>query len=336
MTKPDHRRQQQRQLINPARHAVRWPSSAAGGFAILTAGLLTWLAPCRLIASDAAQITQKEVNQARDIHGDDLYQPSVGQDGKNVIWVPTPDALMQAMLEVVAIQSNDVLYDLGSGDGKIVITAAQRYNIEAVGIEYNPDLVSLAQRNALRAGVENKVTFIQGDIFKEDFSKASVLAIYLLPELNLRLKPTILAMRPGTRVVSNTFNMGSWPADITIELDSSSRAYYWVVPAWIGGRWQLSDPASKPVGQLEIKQDFQILSGGLILNGERFAILSGRMQGESITFTYGSQTPAGSTARGTFAGTVQAGDLTGSLREQGKQPQQLSGRQVNKGRQTLP
>jgi len=336
MTKPDHRRQQQRQLINPARHAVRWPSSAAGGLAILTAGLLTWLAPCRLIASDAAQITQKEVNQARDIHGDDLYQPSVGQDGKNVIWVPTPDALMQAMLEVVAIQSNDVLYDLGSGDGKIVITAAQRYNIEAVGIEYNPDLVSLAQRNALRAGVENKVTFIQGDIFKEDFSKASVLALYLLPELNLRLKPTILAMRPGTRVVSNTFNMGSWPADITIELDSSSRAYYWVVPARIGGRWQLSDPASKPVGQLEIKQDFQILSGGLILNGERFAILSGRMQGESITFTYGSQTPAGSTARGTFAGTVQAGDLTGSLREQGKQPQQLSGRQVNKGRQTLP
>jgi SAM-dependent methyltransferase len=336
MTQPDHRSQQQRQLINPARHAMRWASSPAGGMAILTAGLLTWLAPCQLTASDATQKTNEDVNQTRDIHGDNLYQPSVGQDGKNVIWVPTPDALMQVMLEVVNIQSNDVLYDLGSGDGKIVITAAQRYAIEAVGIEYNPDLVSLARRNALRAGVEGKVTFIQGDIFKEDFSKASVLALYLLPELNIRLKPTILAMRPGTRVVSNTFNMGSWPADITIELDDSSRAYYWVVPAKVEGRWRLDDPASKPVGQLEIRQDFQILSGGLLLNGERLAILSGRMQGESITFTYGSQTPAGSTARGTFEGMVQAGDLTGSLREQGKQPQQLSGRQVKKGRQTLP
>jgi Methylase of polypeptide chain release factors len=312
------------------------PSRAFHALAALTAGLLGWLMVLPYSASANAQDGLEEVNQAKEIHGDELYQPSVGQEGKHVIWIPTPDALVQAMLDIVKIQPNDILYDLGSGDGKIVIAAAKRYTIKAVGIEYNPDLVSLARRNALRAGVEDRARFIQGDIFKEDFSKASVLALYLLPDLNLKLKPIILAMPPGTRVVSNTFDMGSWPADATIELDPSNRAYYWVVPARVQGRWQLDDPAGTALAELELRQDFQLLSGSMLLGGERFSIVSGRMQGEAITFSYGRSTPAGSTVLGSFQGTVQAGLLEGSLSEAGKPPQPAAGQRLEPGPATNP
>ena len=217
-----------------------------------------------------------------------------------------------------------------------MITAAQRYNIRAVGIEYNSELVSLARRNALRAGVGDRASFIQGDIFKEDFSKASVLALYLLPELNLKLKPIILAMPPGTRVVSNTFDMGSWPADATIELDPSNRAYYWVVPARVMGRWQLHDPTGTAVAQLELRQDFQLLSGGLVRDGERLPILSGRMQGEAITFSYGKATPVGPSVQGSFQGTVRAGRLEGSLSEAGRPSQPLTGRRLVPAQATNP
>jgi hypothetical protein len=288
--------------------------------AMVASALLVWLLPTRAVGAD----------YFRQIHGDALYKPSVGQEGKDVIWVPTPDVLMQAMLDVVKIQPNDLLYDLGSGDGKIVIGAAQRYGIKAVGIEYNPDLVLLAKRNAVRAAVSDKVTFIQGDIFKEDFRAATVLTLYLLPELNMKLKPIILAMRPGTRVVSNTFNMGTWSADTTIEVPGGT-GYFWVVPAQVQGRWQLGDQGAKPAAELDIQQTFQMLSGRLLLNGESLIILSGRMQGEAIAFTYGTRTASGDQARGTFQGTVRAGALTGTLSDQGVE-RPMAGRRIGQER----
>lgn len=296
--------------------------------AIVTSALLAWL----MQGATTADVQNNQNIQTPEVHGDAQYQPTVGQDGKNVIWVPTTDALMQAMLEIVKIQGDDILYDLGSGDGKIVIGAAQRYGIKAIGIEYSSDLVSLAERNALRAGVSDKVTFIRGDIFKEDFSKASVLTLYLLPELNLKLKPTILAMRAGTRVVSNTFHMGTWPADTTFELEGGKRGYFWVVPAQVEGRWQLGYPASEPATELEIRQEFQMLSGRMMHNGESLTILSGRMQGETITFSYGTRSPAGDTTRGTFQGTVRAGRLKGTLSAQGEK-RQMAGRLMGQGQQ---
>lgn len=135
--------------------------------------------------------------------GDDLYKPTVGQEGKDVIWVPTNDALVRVMLQTAKVTPNDLVYDLGAGDGKIAIAAARDYGATAVGIEYNPDMAALAQRNAERAGVADKVKVIHGDIFEEDFSNATVVTLYLLPHLNMKLRPTLLDMKPGTRIVSN-------------------------------------------------------------------------------------------------------------------------------------
>jgi len=344
MTLSDHRSHRQRlrqnqplrRPLRPALRSVGRPPQPFHAFAVLTAGLLGLLTVWTYPASANPLNIQEEVDQAKEIHGDELYQPSVGQEGKHVIWIPTPDALVQAMLDIVKIQPSDILYDLGSGDGKIVIAAAQRYTIKAVGIEYNPDLVALARRNALRAGVQERASFIHGDIFKEDFRTATVLTLYLLPDLNLKLKPTILAMAPGTRVVSNAFDMGGWPADATIELDPSRRAYYWVVPARVQGRWQLDDPAGTALAELELRQDFQLLSGTMLLGGEQFSIVSGRMQGEAITFSYGRSTPAGSTVLGSFQGTVQAGRLEGSLSEAGRAPQPATGQRLDPGQPSNP
>lgn len=294
------------------------------GLALVASVLLVWLLPPVAARADGSQATP----------GDVLYQPSVGQEGKDVIWVPTPDALMQAMLDIANIQDGDILYDLGSGDGKIVIGAAQRYGIKAVGIEYNPDLVALAKRHAARAAVNDKVTFIRGDIFKEDFSEATVLTLYLLPQLNVKLKPTILAMRPGTRVVSNSFDMGTWPADATIELEGG-RGYFWVVPASVQGRWQLDAQGAKSAAELDIQQSFQLLGGRLLLNGESLSILSGRMRGEAISFTYGTRSANGDQPRGTFKGTVRAGILAGTLSDQGVDVQ-LSGGRIGQALRSRP
>jgi SAM-dependent methyltransferase len=168
--------------------------------------------------------------------GDEKFQPEVGQAGKDVIWVPTPDALVKAMLTVADVKPDDYVVDLGSGDGKIAIAAARDFGARAQGIEYNPDMVALARRNAQRAGVSNKVTFLNGDIFETDFSDATVVTMYLLPSLNLKLRDTILKMKPGTRVVSHAFTMGEWEPERTITTDEAT-GYFWLVPANVAGRW---------------------------------------------------------------------------------------------------
>ena len=169
------------------------------------------------------------------------YEPSVGQEGKDVVWVPTPQTLVNKMLDMAKVTPKDFLMDLGSGDGRTVITAAKR-GVRAMGIEYNPDMVELSKRNAQKEGVTDKASFVKADLFETDFSKATVITMFLLPDINLRLRPKILEMKPGTRVVSNTFTMEDWQADETATVTdgcSSSwcTALFWIVPAKVAGTW---------------------------------------------------------------------------------------------------
>ena len=191
------------------------------------------------------------------------YEPSVGQAGKDVVWVPTPQVLVDKMLDMAKVTPKDFVIDLGSGDGRTVITAAKR-GVRALGIEYNPDMVELSQRNAQKEGVADRAKFMKADLFASDFSEATVITMFLLPDINLKLRPKILMLKPGTRIVSNTFTMGEWNADETATLDASSgcdaswcTALLWIVPARVGGTWKTQH------GDVTFKQQFQMLSGTL-------------------------------------------------------------------------
>jgi SAM-dependent methyltransferase len=211
------------------------------------------------------------------------FQPQVGQEGKDVIWVPTPQSLVDRMLDMAKLTPKDIHYDLGSGDGRTVITAAKR-GTQSYGVEYNPDMVALSQRAAAKEGVSGKATFIQGDIFQTDFSKATVLTLYLLPSLNLKLRPTILNMRPGTRVVSHAFTMDDWEAD---QVDSSEgrTAYMWIVPAKVAGTWKIDITGGTRSYEATFTQQYQKI-GGSARAGEKLATFSnGKLRGETITFT---------------------------------------------------
>jgi hypothetical protein len=174
---------------------------------------------------------------------------------------------------------------LGAGDGKIPIAAARQFGAKAWGIEYNKDLAALAQRNAQRAGVGDRVRIVHGDIFQEDFSKATVVTMYLLEELNAQLRPSILAMKPGTRVLSNTFSMGDWEPDQVIRV-SNGTGYFWTVPANVAGLWTLSGLDEKGTATLKIDQTFQRIGGTLTLQGKTQNLLGARMEGAALHFSF--------------------------------------------------
>ena len=240
------------------------------------------------------------------------YEPAVGQSGKDVVWVPTPQALVDRMLDMAKLTPADVHYDLGSGDGRTVITAAKRGG-KAYGIEYNPDMVELARRNAQAAGVADKAIFKQGDIFAaasvEEYSKATVITLFLLPDLNVKLRPNLLKMKPGTRVVSNTFTMGDWKEDQKIsaggDCTSWCTAYLWIVPANVAGNWKTSR------GMLTLQQDYQMLSGALAQGGSDAALADAKMSGSQIAFSAGgvkyTGTVNGATIEGSYSGTSGSG-----------------------------
>jgi len=213
------------------------------------------------------------------------YEPEVGQPGKDVVWVPTPQAVVDKMLDLARLTPKDYLIDLGSGDGRTVITAAKR-GARALGIEYNPDMVELSKKNASAAGVTERAEFMQADLFEMDLSRATVITMFLLPDINLKLRPKLLGLRPGTRIVSNTFTMGDWQPDAkqTVESCDGSwcTALFWIVPARVAGQWRL------PQGELTLKQSFQMLSGTLT-NGERTVPIKGKVRGEEIVITAGSK-----------------------------------------------
>lgn len=218
--------------------------------------------------------------------GDGTYRPWVGQHGKDVMWVPTLDPLVLPMLEAAQVTAADVVYDLGSGDGKIPIWAARRFGARAVGIEYNPDLVALARRNVERAGVSDRVRMIHGDIFVEDFSSATVLTLFLGAELNQRLRPAIAKMRPGTRVVSNLFDMGDWEPDRVIRLPDQNPVYLWIVPARVDGAWEVAGLPDWRTARLELRQTFQKAEGRLLGPDGRAVSVRGRLDGSRLSFEY--------------------------------------------------
>jgi SAM-dependent methyltransferase len=218
--------------------------------------------------------------------GDEKYEPRVGQSGKDVIWVPTNDAVADAMLKVAKVKPTDLVYDLGAGDGKIAIAAAKNFGATAVGIEYNKEMAELATRNAERAGVADKVKIINGDIFVEDFSKATVVTMYLLPDLNLKIRPTILKMAPGTRVVTNSFNMGDWEPDDTVGT-GYAQGYFWIVPGNAAGKWSLKGmKGSQQPATLELTQRYQRVGGVLNIYGKAQPILGATLVGNRLKFTF--------------------------------------------------
>jgi SAM-dependent methyltransferase len=240
------------------------------------------------------------------------YEPTVGQSGKDVVWVPSPQALVDRMLDMAKLAPSDIHYDLGSGDGRTVITAAKR-GTRAYGIEYNPDMVELAKRNAQKEGVADKATFRQGDIFApasvSEYAQATVITLFLLPDLNVKLRPTLLNMKPGVRVVSNSFTMGDWKADETISAggDCSSwcTAYLWIVPAKVAGAWKTSR------GELTLKQEYQMLSGSLVRGGANAIIADAKMTGDQIAFSAGGAQYTGRVKGNAIEGTYKGGDGSG-------------------------
>ena len=219
------------------------------------------------------------------LFGDELYRPRLRQPGKDVMWLPTPDAMVTRMLQAAKTTGDDVVYDLGAGDGRIPIAAAKEFGAKAVGIEYDANLAALAQRSAERAGVGGKVTIIRGDIFTEDFSAASVVTLYLLPDLNQQLRPRLLRMKPGTRIVSHLWDMGEWEPDDTIHA-GESEAFFWIVPADVAGRWTLSEERSRWEGVVEITQRFQRIGGTLTIRGATQPLLGAYVQGATLGFTF--------------------------------------------------
>jgi hypothetical protein len=228
------------------------------------------------------------------------FEPTVGQAGKDVVWVPTPAALVERMLDMAKVTPRDYLIDLGSGDGRTVIAAAKR-GATALGMEYNPEMVEVAKRAAAEAKVSDKATFVKADIFESDFSKATVITMFLLPQLNLKLRPTLLNLKPGTRIVSNSFTMEEWEPDETANVaegcTSWCTALFWIIPAKVEGTWRLGDT------DLVLVQKFQKISG----TAAATPIIGARLRGDEITFTVGNVKYSGHVNGSSMEGTVTGG-----------------------------
>lgn len=236
------------------------------------------------------------------------FQPQVGQPGKDVIWVPTPDALVRGMLTMADVGPEDRVVDLGSGDGKIPIAAARDFGATARGVEFNPDMVALSRRLAAAAGVADRATFIEGDIFETDISDATVVTLYLLPAVNLRLRPRLLALAPGTRIVSHDYDMGEWAPDGFIEQESS-RAFLWIVPANAAGRWAIPLTTGEEIG-LRLEQKFQALSGVAEIAGRESPVTEARLNGALISLKVSDWRGGEWTVTGTIEGDVFRGGVT--------------------------
>jgi hypothetical protein len=242
------------------------------------------------------------------------YQPQVGQAGKDVVWVPTPEALVERMLRMANVTARDYVIDLGSGDGRTVIAAVQKFGATALGIEYNPDMVAISVKAAEKAGVADKAKFIKADIFETDFSKATVITMYLLPALNLKLRPKLLDMRPGTRIVSHAFNMEDWEPDQTATVEGRD-AFLWIVPAKVQGSWTLSVPAGNggEQWQIALKQNFQKLSGTATLGDKAYNLTETRLRGADVAFAFVD----GNGIKRVFSGRAAGDKIEGTTAAQG-------------------
>jgi SAM-dependent methyltransferase len=239
------------------------------------------------------------------------FEPQVGQEGKDVIWVPTPQALVEKMLDMAKVTPQDYVIDLGSGDGRTVITAAKR-GAKALGIEYNPEMVELSKRNAAKEGVSDRASFAKADLFESDLSQANVITMFLLSSINLKLRPKILDLKPGTRIVSNTFDMGEWKPDQSATIpncNSWCTAHLWIVPAQVNGTWKTAQ------GELILKQAFQTVTGTLKA-GNNVTQVTGKLDGDQISFMAGEAQ---------YVGKINGNVMEGSLKSGGKWSAQRAG-----------
>jgi SAM-dependent methyltransferase len=231
------------------------------------------------------------------------FRPEVGQAGKDVVWVPTPQVLVEKMLDMARVTPQDYVVDLGSGDGRNIIAAARR-GARAVGFEFNPQMVELSNRTAAKEGVSDKASFVQGDMFEADFSQATVLALFLLPDNMMKLQSKFLALKPGSRIVGNTFGFQDWTPDeqetITTDCSSWCTALLWIVPAKVEGMWQ------SPQGELTLKQQYQMLNGTMAAGGGNGPITGGRLRGDQISFTVAGAEYSGRVNGDTIEGTVKS------------------------------
>jgi len=276
--------------------------------------LRRFLAGSVLAALAASQWVFAQPEPAPDATTTPAFAPQVGQAGKDVIWLPTNQVLVDRMLEMAKLVPQDRLVDLGSGDGRLVITAAKR-GATARGIEFNPDLVTVARRAAAAEGVGSRANFEQADIFESDFKDATVVTLFLLPDLNLRLRPTLLAMKPGTRVVSNSFNMGDWQPDESAQVVEGCAnycmAHKWIVPAQVGGVWRMGNQ------QLSFRQQFQMVSGRAQDGASTLPITAGRLDGDRIRFNLGGKRYVGAISGDTIRGTVDGTTPWSATRQPG-------------------
>ena len=240
---------------------------------------------CVLAAGVCAQPAKKD------------FEPQVGQEGKDVIWVPTPQGLIEKMLDMAKVTASDYVIDLGSGDGRTVIAAAKR-GARSTGIEYNPDMVELSKQNAEKAGVTGKANFMKADLFESDFSQAMVITMYLLPTINMKLRPKILDLKPGTRIVSHAFTMDEWSSDQTDSFDGRT-AYMWIVPAKAEGTWQFAQ------GELSLTQTFQVVTGTLKAGSNTVKVTNGKLRGDQISFSAGNTDYTGRVNGSTIEGTTK-------------------------------
>jgi SAM-dependent methyltransferase len=239
--------------------------------------------------------------------GNENFEPQVGQAGKDVVWVPTPQILVDKMLEIAHVTPQDYVIDLGSGDGRTVITAA-KLGATALGVEYNPDMVALSRKNAAGEGVSDKAQFIQADLFETDLSKATVITMFLLPDINLRLRPKLLDLKPGTRIVSNTFTMQDWVADETVRVEENCTSWctalLWIIPAKVDGKWRLGN------GEIEFIQEFQMVRGTLTFDGKDIPITNGKLKGDEITFNADGAKYTGKVNGNAISGTIASDGST--------------------------
>jgi SAM-dependent methyltransferase len=251
------------------------------------------------------------------------YKPAIGQDGKDVIWIPTESHMIERMLRMAQVTPRDLVVDLGSGDGRLSIAAAREFGARARGLEFNPDMVALSRREAQQAGVAERVKFEQADIFESDFSDATVVTMFLLPALTMRLRPTLLKMKPGTRVVSNQFDMGDWMPDETADL-GGRLAYLWIVPAQVAGTWKLEVPATRDF-ELTLQQGFQRVVGWVNVANGRSSLRELQLAGSRLRFALVDD-------KGLlfeFDGRVEGKHISGEVRIAGGAPAPFTGERTS-------